>query len=444
MKKTILILASFISISLPAQKLPVFTVTKPDTSNSVQGYFFLTSADNSMLILDKEANIIYYKSVPTVLDYTLERGGTMVCATFYNSIYFMDSTFNTVDSAVCKNGVETNGHDRLLEPGGYLMLLGNEYVKEYLHKYPEVKKKTGSDTAFLTATVIQEQNAAGNVIWQWHAKDHFSIHDADDFYLKRDVFLQWTHSNSLELDEDGNILLSSRNLNEITKINRKDGSIMWRLGGKHNQFKFIDFSQPFYGQHNLRRLPNGHFTLIDNGQNYKSHGARAMEFELNEKDKTARLVWSYTLDKDIYSKGRGNVQRLANGNTLIDFGVVSKGDVCFVIVNPSGAKLLEVNGPVAYRVTNYSSLPFKLHRPEIKCFDSAGVKYLDAGKGYKTYQWSNGDTSRTIRAATANTSYSVFVPYGDGGFISSEKFIVGEIEQPCGIIPSSGGNKKTK
>lgn len=431
----------FVSFSVKSQELPVFTVTKPDTSNAVKGYFFLTIKDNLMLILDKEANIVYYKPLNSVLDYTLEKGGKMVYSTYYYNTYLMDSTFNTVDSIVYKNGIESNGHDRLLLPGGYVILFGTEMVKEYFHQYPEVRKKTGSDTAYLYVTVIQEQDAAGNVIWEWHAKDHFSIRDADPFYLKSDVYSQWTHSNALALDEDGNILLSSRNMHEITKINRKDGSVMWRFGGKHNQFKFINCRQPFYGQHNIRRLPNGHFTLLDNGQNTESHAARAMEFELDEKKKTAKLVWSYTLDREIYSKGRGNVQRLADGNTLIDFGVVSKGDVCFVIVNPAGTKLFQVNGPVGYRVMNYSSLPFQLHRPVISCFVSEGVKYLDAGAGYKSYKWSTGDTTRIIKAGKQG-SYTVFVPYGDGGYISSEKIVAGEIEQHCEIRSSSTGNKK--
>ena len=39
--------------------------------------------------------------------------------------------------------------------------------------------------------------------------------------------------------DDGHILLSSRRLSEITKINRQSGKIIWRLGGANNQFKFV-------------------------------------------------------------------------------------------------------------------------------------------------------------------------------------------------------------
>src|SRR5205823_2006818 len=120
------------------------------------------------------------------------------------------------------------------------------------------------------------------------------------------------HVNGVETDVDGNILLLSRNFNEITKIDRKDGSVIWRLGGNLNQFKFVNWPVPFYGAHDLRRLKNGHFTLFDNGRHMESHGARALEFELDQVKKIATLKWSYTYDPSMFSKAHGNVQRLEN------------------------------------------------------------------------------------------------------------------------------------
>src|SRR2546422_8452549 len=50
------------------------------------------------------------------------------------------------------------------------------------------------------------------------------------------------HGNSIELDSDGNLLLSSRHMSEITKIDRQTGDIIWRMGlnSKHNDFTFLD------------------------------------------------------------------------------------------------------------------------------------------------------------------------------------------------------------
>ena len=438
MKKLLFFLILFVSKSIVAQyNLPVFTVVNNDTADIVKGYFLLIAEDH-LMILDKGSNIVFYKKGFHDFSFTLEKNKKMVFTTFGCS-YVMDSTFAVIDSFKTKNNIKYDGHDRLILPNGNLLLMGMEIDSIDLKDYPEFKKKWKSDSAFLPNLIIQEQDNQRNAVFEWYSKDHFTLNDVDSFYPKAGL----THSNAFELDEDGNLLLSSRNLNEITKINLKDGSIMWRLGGKHNEFKFVNCPVPFYGQHDIRRLANGHFTFLDNGYNSTSHGARAMEFELDEVNKTATLIWSYTYDKDMYSTGRGNVQRLADGNTLIDFGMEICGDLAFVIVNPKGKLLLQVNGPTAYRVMNYPALPFKLHRPVITCFDSASVKYLDAGTGYKSYKWSTGDTTRIIKVEKAGT-YSVFVPYGTGGYISSEKIILSDVTLPCSKKPAFNRNKKTQ
>ena len=34
----------------------------------------------------------------------------------------------------------------------------------------------------------------------------------------------------------GHLLISSRHMDEVTKIDRQTGEIIWRLGGKNNDF----------------------------------------------------------------------------------------------------------------------------------------------------------------------------------------------------------------
>ncbi len=400
MKYIVFIVILFFPCLLNAQDLPVYKAIQYDASK-VEGYFFLTFRDN-IIIIDKNANVVYYKTfhetVNDVFNFALVRNKRMVFSTS-EKLYIMDSTFRLTDSFACKNSINFDHHDNIILPDGHLLLLGSEAIKLDLNHYPEYKNIWKKDTLTISEAVIQEQDVQTNVLFEWHAKDHFSLTDVDSFYVNRKNFPAWTHSNALAMDDDGNILLSSRNFCEITKINHKDGSIIWRFGGKHNEFKFVNCPVPFYGQHDIKKLPNGHYTLFDNGNNKISHGARAMEFELDEKNKVATLIWSYTFDKDMKSLARGSMQRLENGNTLINFGFVSCDSACFVVVNLKGEKILQMNGNPTYRVFNYPALPFQLHRPVISCFDSTGVKYLDAGAGYKTYKWNTGDSTRIIKAS---------------------------------------------
>ncbi len=145
--------------------------------------------------------------------------------------------------------------------------------------------------------------------------------------------LDYTHVNAVAIDPtDNNLLTSFRHTSEIVKINRSTGQVMWRLGGKMNQFTFINEHEenaPFYtvGQHDVHRLANGNLLYFDNGNltggsTYPSPRSysRAVEYALDEVNKTATLVWEYRHVPDIVANCQGSVKRMANGNTLIDWG----------------------------------------------------------------------------------------------------------------------------
>jgi hypothetical protein len=97
--------------------------------------------------------------------------------------------------------------------------------------------------AALIDLVIQEVDREGNVSWEWDASEHFDVADAtSDIDLTKSV-VDWAHCNAIDIDADGNLLLSSRHLDEITKIDRATGEILWRLGGeecRNNQFTLLD------------------------------------------------------------------------------------------------------------------------------------------------------------------------------------------------------------
>jgi len=145
------------------------------------------------------------------------------------------------------------------------------------------------------------------------------------------------HGNAI--DADGNLLVSFRNSDEITKINSRTGEIIWRLGGKKSQFTFVnDPLNGFSHQHGIRRLQNGNLILFDNGSLYSPPESRAVEYKLDEQAKTAELVWEYRHTPALYGFALGFAQRLANGNTLISFGTSQR----VIEVDRSGAKQWEL------------------------------------------------------------------------------------------------------
>ncbi len=205
----------------------------------------------------------------------------------------------------------------------------------------------GDTTATVIGLIVQELDAGKNVVFQWRSWDHFAITDATNEVMTAGT-VDYVHGNALELDADGNILLSCRHMDEITKIDRQTGDIIWRWGGKHNQFTFINDSIGFSHQHALRRIANGDFTIFDNGNYHAPPFSRAVEYVLDEQHMTATLVWQFLHGFSVFGSAMGYVQRLANGNTLISWGAATPS---VTEVSPDGSVIYELSFP--YGVYSY-------------------------------------------------------------------------------------------
>jgi hypothetical protein len=292
-----------------------------------------------LLILDNLARPVFYRRAsPQLLDFKLQPDGRLTYFdAFAGKFFAMDSSFTTIDSFACGNGYTTDLHELRLLPNGHALLLGlDPQAMDMSAIVPD-----GNPSATVLGMIIQELDADKNVVFEWRSWDHFAITDATHEDLTEDE-IDYVHSNALELDADGNILLSSRHMDEITKIDRQTGATIWRWGGKHNQFTFSGDPIGFSHQHAIRRLANGHFTLFDNGNFRVPAASRAVEYELDETAHTARLVWHYRNTPDTYGSAMGYTERLPNGNTLISWGT---GKPDLIEVAPDGTKVLELTLP---------------------------------------------------------------------------------------------------
>jgi len=352
--------------SLPTD-WPMMTVLTDD--HPAPGKLFLAtfsaatgagSTNAYRMILDSLANPIYYAKPSRMLDYdfkVLPNGHLAFCEGGYvpgsqaimdagTKYYVMDSTYTVIDSFDIRGdsaSYATDFHDMQFLNNGHVLMLGVDTLPGW-----DMSKDipNGNKKANFVGAVIEELDAKKSPVWVWRSWDpgHFLDTDAENEDLTGAV-VDGVHANAIQQDTDGNILLSSRHLDEISKINRTDqaGSFIWRLGGKHNQFKFVNDSIHFSHQHAIRRIANGDLTLFDNGNythfasdtsidslsdppNYdttitKKEFARACEYNLDIPSMTATLAWHFDRDSTMQSTAMGYVQRLDNGNTLISWGL---------------------------------------------------------------------------------------------------------------------------
>lgn len=322
------------------------------------GRLFMTSSGGTatpfLLILRDSGDPLFYRAMTSrCADFKVQPNGLL---TYFDNggrkFYALDSTYTLVDSFACGNGYSTDAHDLRILPDGHILLMS--YDPETVDMSAVVPG--GKPAATVTGLVIQELDPARNVVFQWRSWDHFQITDATHEDLMA-AAIDYVHGNALEVDADGNFLLSSRHLDEITKIDRVTGDILWRWGGKHDQFTWSGDTLKFSHQHAIRQLPNGHFTLFDNGNFHTPPFSRAVEYRVDENAHTANLVWQYRHTPDVYGSATGYVQRLSNGNTLIAWGT---GKPNMTEVTSAGDMVMEMSLPASqstYRVYRQEWMP---------------------------------------------------------------------------------------
>ncbi|MDQ3022018.1 MAG: aryl-sulfate sulfotransferase [Bacteroidota bacterium] len=304
-----------------AATLPEIEVTI--SNNPSPGYLFMsnfpyTNIPNTpyLLMVKNDGSLYHSRELDSeALDYKKQSNG-MLTYWYSNKYYAEDLQHNIIDSFYCGNGYSTDQHELIIMDNGHALLMS--YDPQIVDMSQIVAG--GNPNAIVIGLIIQEIDENKNVVFQWRSWDHIAITDAihEDLTAPR---VDYIHGNAIELDTDGNLMISSRHISEITKINRTTGAIIWRMGGVHNEFTFInDPLQGFTYQHDIRRIANGNVTLYDNGNFHPVHFSRAVEYDLDEVNKTATLVWQYRHSPDIYGFAMGNVQRLENGNTLISWG----------------------------------------------------------------------------------------------------------------------------
>jgi len=315
------------------------------SNDPTEGYIFITPwlfkgnffDPNYIVIADNYGIPIYYKKISALaLDFKIHSNGVM---TYHDRstrwFYAMDSSYNVIDTFYCGNGYTTDFHD--------LQILQNNHYLVMSYDAQTVRMDTivaGGDTAAtVVGLIVQELDQNNYVVFQWRSWDHFLITDASDNIDLTAHTIDYVHGNSVEMDYDGNLIISCRHMNEVTKISRVTGNILWRLGGENNQFQFVNDNRGFSYQHDARRLQNNNLTIFDNGNLSLPRYSSSIEYELDEQNKIATRVWDYS-DNNSYSASMGNSTRLDNGRTLIGWG--GTHDPAVTEVNYDGTKSFEM------------------------------------------------------------------------------------------------------
>jgi hypothetical protein len=290
-----------------------------------------------LMILDNDGNPEFFRRMDTrAVDFKKQPNGLLTYFLLSTREYYaMDNTYAVVDSFAAGNGYVADSHELRLLPNDHALLMSYDPQMVDMSQIVE----NGDPEAVVIGLVLQELDSAHNVVFQWRSWDHFQITDAGDSVDLTAGRVDYVHGNAIDVDFDGNLLVSSRHLDEITKICRQTGDVIWRLGGKANEFALVNDNVWFSRQHGIRRLANGHLILFDNGNLNDPAESRAVEYEIDEDRRVLTKIWEYRNTPSTYSALMGFAQRLPNANTLIAWGGATP---TLTEVRPDGSKALEL------------------------------------------------------------------------------------------------------
>jgi Arylsulfotransferase (ASST) len=224
-----------------------------------------------------------------------------------------DASYQTIRRVQAAGGLRGDLHEFVITSRDTALLTS------YVIRDADLSSVGGPRKGTIQDAIFQEVDlATGRLLLEWRSLDHVPM--TESYAPVEAKNWDFFHVNSVDLDNDGNLLVSSRSMQTLYKLD-KAGKILWRLGGKSNDFA-IGPGAHFAWQHHARRQPDGTLTIFDNGATPAVEKlSRGLILDLDEQAMTATLLRQYTHPK-ILSGSQGSMQLLANGNVFVGWGEI--------------------------------------------------------------------------------------------------------------------------
>jgi hypothetical protein len=313
---------------------PTLTVTTNYPPAVAPGYIFqgvnlpVTGVGYYAMIVTNDGSPIWYQKLTNACwDFKVLPNGYLHYAQQIKALTYtgggdvvhqiLDENYSPVETIQAGNGYIAEAHDFGMLPNGDVLLFGYYLTRVDMSQVVS----NGNPAALVSGAILQELDAQRNVVFQWRSWDHYPF--TSDWVNSTAAVISEFHFNRVFLDDDGNLVVSTPAW--VKKISRQTGDIMWHLGGTENQFTFVGVSQATgisdFASHDITRLPNGDVLLYNNSlAGVPGSSSTAKEYSLDETNKIATRIWSYTPDPAVAGPFQGSAQRLANGNTFVGWG----------------------------------------------------------------------------------------------------------------------------
>ncbi len=328
-----------------------------DSGSLASGYVFIAPQDVSAAtysqgpeIMDDLGRIVWFMPMPAgqgASDFRVQTYmGNPVLTWSQSSVfgavnpvttvdYIYDSTYSVLATVKAGNGANADMHEFQLTPQNTALIAINDSVPG------DLSSVGGPASGSINEATVQEIDVAtGAVLLEWHSLKDVPLTDSYMAYVPgQKAPYDYFHINSVKLDADGNILVSSRHTWTVYKINRTTGALIWRMGGKKSDFA-LGAGLPFAWQHDVEAVDASTLRIFDN----ESNGApvmpssRVIWVHHDDAAMTANVVETITHPALLSTYAEGNAQQLDNGDVFVGWGIIGR----FSEFNAEGQLLYDV------------------------------------------------------------------------------------------------------
>jgi hypothetical protein len=234
-----------------------------DAQRASPGYTLFTPllGGGTVYLVDMQGTPVHTWQLPFANSYLTDRGTLFYNGNIPNDSYLGKQSLNGGAALEADwNGnvlwdIRQPGHHhdgRRLNNGNVLLLCAQELPESVANEVRGGLAGTEADGR-VWADHLVELATAGEPVWTWRSWEHLDP-ASRPITLCSDERAFWTHGNAIWELDDGNLLLSMRNLSTIVRINRQTDEIDWELG-----------PPPLAGAHAVTQLANGNLLIFDNG-----------------------------------------------------------------------------------------------------------------------------------------------------------------------------------
>src|SRR6266540_329961 len=245
--------------SRPDLRPPVVRILQP-AHGTAPGYILIApkrkAAQAGPMILDERGRLVWFRPLNTrgVSDFRVQHYRGRPVLTWWRarptgpqhgsaSYTVADQSYRTVAVVRPLGGPIADPHEFVLTPRGTALMTTFRNIL--------LRGRRVADGG------VQELDLrTGRVLLDWRSTRHVAQVESyarppRDPSTPYDYF----HVNSIDVDADGNLLVSARNTHAVYKLERRTGEILWRLGGKRSDFTLGRNDQPLRQRRRAESAP---------------------------------------------------------------------------------------------------------------------------------------------------------------------------------------------